>query len=262
MCKTGTILFLNLLFAVNLFSTAWAGEALVKIANVSDRVMDKYIIKTGGGFFTEKNDFYDVLLEQALYSGVKAEPVSPEHMGSIHRNSVLEKDLKEARQEIKNLFPFMGSLVGRQDPEGSSGWNKFIVNFKNEDGKGDYMVETGGGVALGSGEISHVAVNNKEGKMESWKISDKPPGQDEGKTVYRISQTYFMQQLRHKNAFYWLRSVMPESDGVGLMIIRRNYELGLGNTSDIVLAWIHLDGLPQMQKGLSEASIVLGWKQR
>jgi hypothetical protein len=255
------ILFLNLLFIVNLFSTVWAGEAMVKIANVSDRVMDKYI-KRGGIFFTERSGFYDGLLEQALYYGVKAGAVRPEDMGSIHRDSVLEKDLREARQEIKKLFPFMGSLVGRQEPAGSSGWNKFIVNFKNKDGKGDYIVEVGGRDPLGTEEISHFAVKNKEGKLKNWRISDKSPGKGEGKTVYRMSQTYFMQQLRQKDAFYWLRSVMPESDGVGLMIIRRNYELGLGDNSDMVLVWIHLESLPQRQKGLPEASIVLGWKQR
>jgi hypothetical protein len=247
----GVMLFLNLLIVNHIASPVWAAEALVKIAHVSNRIMDSYS-RTGRGSYFSKNIFYDGL-EQDLDSGIKWD-----NEGYINRDSVSKKIFRQVRPEVKKLLPDMGVLVGRQLSFGNWGWNKFIVDFKDMVGKGNYIIESGGGNAI----ISNIAVKNKEGRMEGWEISDRFLGGGTEKTVYRVSQTYLMQQLRKQNALEWFYKMVPKSSGVGLMIIRKDYEQNPDDSSDMILIWIHLEGLLYNKQDLLSASIVIGWKHR
>jgi hypothetical protein len=255
------IIFVNLLFVMNSFSAVRAEEALVKIANISGLVMDRYSFKKGRSFFAPRDDYYDALLEQALDSGVRDEAVSLEDIRYMHRESVLEKDFGEAA-EIKELFSYNGVIKGRQLPAGGSGWNKFIVAFKSDDSEEDFIVKIAGGDVFRSEQIYHVAVKNEEGRLKNRAIRDMGFGNEGPGTVCRISRTYFKQQIRNTDASEWFRKAVPTSNGVGVMIVREDYEYGMVDNSDTVLVRIRTEGLPDKKDGMPEAAIVIGWKRQ
>ncbi len=246
------IVFVNLLFVINSFSAVRAEEALVKIANISSLAMDKYSFKRGRSFLAPRDDYYDALLGQALDSGVAAEEVNFEDRRYIHSDSVIEKVFREALQ-IKELFPYTGVIKGRQMPGKGSGWNKFIVFFKDADGEGDFIIKIAGEDAFRSEQISHIAVMNEAGGLKNRAIQNMGFGNEGPGKVCRISRTYFRQQIKNADALEWFRKAVPTSNGVGVIIVREDAP---GDNSDTVLIRIHTGGLPYKINVMPEAAIV------
>ncbi len=246
------VVFLLISVSVTCFSCpVRAGDVMIKIANITDRFMNKYS-RTEGNFLKQGEVFFDGL-EQIL--NVKGVILRDE--GDLNRGFVLNKNLKEARSEIKNMFPFKCKLTGRQMPSDNSGWDKLIICSMREDSMGYFILEVGEGASRYKA-VSEIAVKNEGGRLERWRISEGFPKGEE-KTVYRVAQEYFMHQMRQGNFVKWFQNIVSKRNGIGMLIVEKNDEQD--EESDAVLVWVNLEDVLKNGNGLSEAVIVVGWQR-
>jgi len=237
---------------LSLLTPARGGELMLRLACVGNQVMDQYRIKTGG--FFSRHAVYPGLLE-ALHGGSGALEDGSAGTGEyIPGHAVLDKLLGDADQEIQDLLPFGGRIIGRQEGNGGSGWKKVIVASGSPPDPPGCLVMIGGQYASGHDRISHIAVKNQEGILEEWKIRHGAPDKSRQRTVWRLTRNVFLQQLQKENPQVFTERILSGNQRFALIIIENDY------AEDSVLLLLGLDSRSSGTKKFPELSIVVGWE--
>ena len=222
-----------------------ASEVMLKIACVELGALKAFRVPQeqffGGGSVIDYS-----ALAAALTGSVNAGQKT-----SIRSSSLLQPVLREIPAALQGLYPEQGRLVGRQIPGGSSGWNKYLINFSSNAQVAFFEVSVDRAVldSLASGSTAAALRARSIQQYTHGSLLDID-------AVFTAGYSFFIQQLARGNAHAWLENVMPLKNGIGIVALRR---AGAQTRTDTIILRIDPRFLPYSVSGKKEALVVLGW---
>lgn len=252
--KKTLILIIVVLFAV--LKPVYADEVLINIANVDGQVLENYR-GIGLNIFSRSKAF-SKHLGRVLGSGIVSENSSMIGKKYIYKNSLVERELNEASPDIAGSLPFKAMISGRKDLVAGSAWKKYILNFPSSSNYKEGVFEIkAANVIDSSARVSCVAVKNKRGVFESWRIFDLTDSNVYSENiVLRMNRTFFMQKLWGKDGLNWMMNLLPTNETIAAVVLEQNLQNEINGDSDTVLLFVR-PGYGDM--GVTNISMVIGW---
>jgi hypothetical protein len=233
---------------------------LIKIANVSDWVMEQHLDR-GKDMWDERDDIFPGL-GRALDSGVIDKGVWWGDREHIDRSSLAEKEIALVEGRVAELYPGKGSVKvkGCVPPLKETGWNICTIDLEELKDRADLFFEIGGEYKPYEQRLSYAGTRNPTGEMERISVRQEAARDDRGKVAFLVTQAEFSFHLARYDAKDWLERMMPLQYGVGLLVVERdknNYR-----DTDRCLLRVHLNRTELEKKNNKGIEIVLGWKDK
>ncbi len=249
--------FTLMLFAV--LKPAFAEEAIIRVANIDNRVLETYL---GAGFnIFSRNETFSGNLAQVLGSGIVADDSGLKGKRYIQKSALVRRELKNAANDIKIILPFRAKVSGKKNSEKGSAWEKYILNFPGDNSYREGIFEiTADNNTFTSDRVSRIAVKNDQGFFVLWRIEDMLSS-DFGSSnrVIRMKRDVFLQRLWKKGGFEWLMSLIPENGTLAAVILEQNSQVGSYPSADSVFLIVRPENKEATDRSLTDISIIVGW---
>jgi hypothetical protein len=233
---------------------------LVKIANVSDWVMEQHLDR-GKNMWDERDDSFPGI-GMALDNGVTDKSVWWEDKEHIERSSLSEKRVVLLEGRIGELYPTKGEVKveGCEPPSKENGWN--ICTFDLEELKDivNLIFEIGGGYKPYEQQLTYAGIRNPSGEIERISIRKEAMNENRMKVAYVVPQSEFSFYLAKSDARDWLDKKFPLEYGVGLLVIQRDKDYQFD--TDKCLLKVHLNRDELEKRGFKTIEVVLGWRDK
>jgi hypothetical protein len=233
---------------------------LVKIANVSDWVMEQHL-DWGKNIWDERDDTFPGV-GVALDSGVVDRRVWWREREHIERSSLAEKEVTLMEGRMTELYPVRGEvkIKGCEPPSGENGWNLCTVDYEGLKDSADLFFEIRGGYKPYEQQLAYAGMRNPSGEVERISIRKEAMNDDRKKVAFIVTQPEFSFHLARQDARNWLDSKLPLEYGLGLLVIERdknNYR-----DTDRCLLKVHLDRIELEKRNRKDVEVVLGWRDK
>jgi len=237
-------------FAVLLLSgEAYASEVMLKIACIENGVFDSFRVPRAQ-FFGDDSVIDYSALAAALTHSVSG-PEEGVQNASIHGTRLVPIILRDVPPALQNLYPAQGRIIGRQMPGGSSGWQKYLIDFSGS--AHVFFVE----FTVENAVLDSLATGCAVARLQDRPIQQYTHGsRPDHDAVFTGGYSFFIQQIARGNAHEWLESVMPLKNGIGILALRR---AGAETRTDTLIVRIDPSYFPHSVSGKKEALVVLGW---
>jgi len=226
-----------------------ASEVMLKIACIETGALNAFRVPQEKFFGGGSEVDYSALAAALTYS--VSGPADDVQNASIHSTRLVPIVLRDVPAALQGLYPEQGRLIGRQKPGGSSGWHKYLIDFR------------------GSAQIAFVEVSVDHAVLDSlasgsavamlhdrWIQQYTHGSSVDSDAVFTAGYSFFIQQLARGNAYEWLEKVMPLKNGIGILALRRG---GAETRTDTLIVRIDPSYFPHSVSGRKEALVVLGW---
>ena len=256
-CFRQITVFIIMLFA--LLKPAYADEAIVRVANMDNRVLETYL---GSGFnIFSRNEIFSGYLGQALTSGIVDKYSGLKGKRYISKTALVKRELQEAAQDIKSLLPFKARVSGKKRPGTGSAWEKYILNFPANNSCREGIFEiTADNNTYTRDKVSCIAVKNDQGAFVMWRLGDMfSSDTDPANRALRMKRDVFLQQLWRKTGFEWLMSLIPENETIAVIVLEQSSQNGSYNSADSVFLIVRPENEGGTDRRLTDISIVIGW---
>jgi hypothetical protein len=219
-----------------------ASEVLLKIACVETKALNAFRVPRTLFSSDELSVDYSALAAAVTHT-VSGKP-------GVNGSRPLQAVLHDVPAGLQARYPEQGRVIGRQQPGGSSGWQKYVIDFSNAP-----VVFLEFSVARAVLD-SLAAASTVAGLRERPILQYTHGSTQQGDAVFTAGYSFFAQQLAQANARGWLRDIMSVRNGIGLVALRRaDFE----TRTDTLIIEIDQRGLPHNGSGRQEIFIVLGW---
>jgi hypothetical protein len=222
---------------------------MLKIASVDADALEAFRVPQSQFFLGSSAIDYSALAAALTHS--VSSPEANVKNAPIKSTQLVPAVLRDAPPALQVLYPEQGRLIGRQMPQGSSGWYKYLIDFSEE--ARSVFLEFGVDYAV----LESLASGSSVAVLNDRPIQQYAHGSSlESEAIFTAGYSFFVQQIARGNAHEWLESVMPLKNGIGILALRR---AGSETRTDTVLLRIDPRYFAQTVFGRKEVLVVLGW---
>jgi len=252
------------LFGINLtlLSSELSAEQrfLIKIANVSDWVMEQHLDR-GKNMWDERDDSFSGI-GMALDNGVTDKGVWWGDKEHIDRSSLAEKKVVLLEGKMAELYPTKGEVKVEvcEPPSKENGWNICIFDLEELKDIVNLIFEIGGGYKPYEQQLAYAGIRNPTGEIERISIRKEAMNENRMKVAYVVPQSEFSFYLAKSDARDWLDKKFPMAYGVGLLVIQRDKDYQFD--TDKCLLKVHLNRDELEKRGFKSIEVVLGWRDK
>jgi hypothetical protein len=225
---------------------------MLKIASVDADALEAFRVPQSQFFLGTSAIDYSALAAALTHS--VSSPEKSVKNAPIKSTQLVPAVVRDAPSALQVLYPEQGRLIGRQLPQGSSGWYKYLIDFSVD--AHSIFIEFGVDYAV----LDSLASGSSVAMLNDRPIQQYAHGSSlESKAVFTTGYSFFVQQLERGNVHEWLEQVMPLRNGIGILALRRG---GAETRTDTVLLRIDPRYFTQTVFGRKEVLVVLGWDRK